>query len=451
MVNPAIPRLISPKAPDPHAILIIGAGISGLVAARELAEAGLSVVLLEANNRVGGRILSQPLAGLAEPVELGAEFVHGRPEDLIGLIAEAGLDIYELDGEHCRFNGLSIEQSEDREDFAMLDRLPSQDSTDMSFKDFLADQKLSSDAEQRLIDYVEGFNAADADLISAQALKVQQDAEDAIDGDRLFHVLQGYSALATYLLTSVQKAGGTVFLNCRVDTIQWSAGKVKVAASISGAVEEPDHKGEDMQIFQGSHCLITVPLGVLQKGSLVIEPRPTALDATGHMNMGSVHRISLVFKYRFWEELKLDQPALNLSFLFAEDQPYRVWWTSRPSTMPILTGWIGGSRSQQIASQDLFHAALSSLSAIFQQPIAELVALLQSSHHHDWNKDPLAWGAYSYVRTGGLQASTSFSRPQADTVFFAGEHTDLSGHWGTVHGALRSGRRAAQQILQSIS
>ena len=70
-----------------------------------------------------------------------------------------------------------------------------------------------------------------------------------------------------------------------------------------------------------------------------------------------------------------------------------------------------------------------------------------SFHTLNWSTEPTAQGAYSWVRTGGLNAAATWSQPFENTLFFAGEHTDTTGHWGTVHAALRSGQRAAAQIL----
>jgi monoamine oxidase len=79
----------------------------------------------------------------------------------------------------------------------------------------------------------------------------------------------------------------------------------------------------------------------------------------------------------------------------------------------------------------------------------ELHALLTSWHTHDWQRDPLSLGAYSYAPKGAIDASDAMAEPVAETLYFAGEHTDTTGHWGTVHGALRSGLRAAKQVLES--
>jgi monoamine oxidase len=72
---------------------------------------------------------------------------------------------------------------------------------------------------------------------------------------------------------------------------------------------------------------------------------------------------------------------------------------------------------------------------------------LLGSYTHDWQNDAFSDGAYSYVAAGGLDASRQMSEPVANTLYFAGEHTDITGHWGTVHAAMRSGMRAATQIL----
>ena len=92
------------------------------------------------------------------------------------------------------------------------------------------------------------------------------------------------------------------------------------------------------------------------------------------------------------------------------------------------------------------HAA--ELAAAFGMSQADIRQQLLSWHAHDWQADPYARGAYSYAPAGAIDASARMTQPVEQTLYFAGEHTDVSGHWGTVHGALRSGIRAAAQLLQ---
>jgi monoamine oxidase len=90
---------------------------------------------------------------------------------------------------------------------------------------------------------------------------------------------------------------------------------------------------------------------------------------------------------------------------------------------------------------------LNTLAGIFTVPVAALSEQLVSWHCHDWSADPFARGAYSYVPRGALCASANIAEPVGRTLYFAGEHTSVSGHWGTVHGALQSGAAAAAKII----
>src|SRR6185312_14257001 len=122
-------------------VVVVGAGVAGLTAARGLAEAGLSVVLLEAAERVGGRVHTVRLAGGNLPVEAGAEFVHGRPPELIALTQEAGLTLVEREGKFYSFENGRLDEAEWEDSaFEVLDKLPEQG--DQPFSEFLASQKL---------------------------------------------------------------------------------------------------------------------------------------------------------------------------------------------------------------------------------------------------------------------------------------------------------------------
>ena len=174
------------------------------------------------------------------------------------------------------------------------------------------------------------------------------------------------------------------------------------------------------------------------------------------MAMGQVCRINLVFRSRWWAELNHpEKEALqSLSFLLPEGQRsdlhFRVFWTGFPLLHPVLTAWSGGPAADAFASRndhEIAHAACADLARIFGVSDERVLNDLVSHHHHDWSRDPLFGGAYSWVPVGGVSASQAMTEPVEDTLFFAGEHTDTTGHWGTVHGALRSGLRAAQQVL----
>lgn len=438
---------MNPQADAKHDpdVLILGAGIAGLAAARALAERGLRVLILEARDRVGGRILSIT-TDEAVNIELGAEFVHGRAPELWSLIGECGAKAVEREGSMLReeWSGNFIEDKETESGNLLnpLDKLANL-SDDLSFADWLRTSKVPEEERPALLGYIEGFNAADPNHISARALGIQQRAEDAIDGDRTWHLHGGYAQLTDYLSKQIRKLGGELRFNCIVQSLHWRADDVRIETS-AGA-------------FHAPRCLITLPLGVLQRANreqgLRFDPEPPALTAARRLAMGAASRFTMIFRERWWESSpRLHSDVLrDMSFLFTSRRMPPVWWSTHPEHTPLLTltGWAGGRRASELAGQnpdDLGRAACRTLAELFSLPEARLLAALVSAHMHDWSSDPFALGAYSYVPVGALDAPNTMAEPESATLFFAGEHTDTTGHWGTVHAALRSGLRAAAQI-----
>jgi len=419
--------------PNAHAdVAIMGAGMAGLAAGRNLAASGLSVILLEARNRIGGRILTMRDSSANLPIELGAEFVHGRPTELLDLIAEAGLSLFEREGEFiCYENGALDDCSLFNEAFAVLDDLCAE--PDMTFTEFLAEKRLPEHLAARVTGYVEGFNAADAARIGIAALRKQQQAEEAIEGDRSsFRIVEGYDRVAEFLRDRFLSSGGQIHLNTSATAIRWTPGKVSISTA-SPALPE----------IRATRAIIAVPLGVLQSDAISIYPAPPAsLAAIHRLAMGTAARITLVFREQFWEGV-----APDLSFLFAREQTLPTWWTAAPNPSAALTGWMAGPRALRAPTGNVLkHQALATLAAIFDRN--DLPALLNAFHTHDWRSDPFSLGAYSYAPAHALHASADLAIPIENTLSFAGEHTDTTGHWGTVHAALRSGMRAAAQILE---
>jgi monoamine oxidase len=429
-------------------VLVLGAGIAGLAAARALAERGMRPLVLEARDRVGGRIHSlQTSEGV---VELGAEFVHGKNAELWALIDEAGAKTVERDGAILRESAPGeLTQDEDLEEdlFDPLDRLADLPK-DVSFAEWLASSDVPKDHHAALCSYVEGFNAADANRISAISLGLQQRAEESIGGHRAWHVRGGYSQLAIYLANQVRKRGGEVRLGCVVQTVRWAAGDVSVESNCG--------------VFRAPRCVVTLPLGVLQRvnqgDGLQLEPEPRAIAHARRLAMGSAERFTMIFRERWWERSKrVSEKALQtLSFLFTFRRLPPVWWTPypEPEALPALTGWAGGPRAAQFVgrgAEELGNEACHALAEVFGLPEHQVRDALLATHKHDWELDPFAFGAYSYVPAGALDAPGAMAEPEAGTLFFAGEHTDTTANWGTVHAALGTGLRAARQVVSSLT
>lgn len=413
-------------------IIVVGAGIAGLAASRGLAEAGRQVVLLEAAERVGGRVRTVRLAESGLPIEEGAEFVHGRPPELLRLLDEAGLTLFEREGNFYSFENGRLRETEWEESaFEILEELPEEG--DMPFNRFLERKKLSPEKAARVRDYVEGFNAADARVIGTAALRRQQIAEEEIEGERVFRIREGYDRVPQFLLDKFLAAGGKIHLNTRATAVDWKPGEVRV---LKANPEYPE--------IRAQRVVMAVPLGVLKTEAVKIAPLPgTAANAIHALAMGAATRITMLFRERFWE-----QAAKGMSFLFAAGEPVSVWWTSSPDDSPTLTGWIGGPKAATGPSGEaLRDAAVDTLAKVFARD--DVSDLLVDWVAHDWQRDPLSLGAYSFAPVGAVEASDALAQSFDDTLYFAGEHTDVSGQWGTTHAALRSGIRVVQQVLSS--
>jgi monoamine oxidase len=441
-------------------VVIVGAGVAGLNAAVKLAEAGCEVTVLEARDRVGGRILTALAADAA--IEFGAEFIHGEPPEMLALLEELGLPTYELTGANVHYTpdgSLFVEDDEDDSDqdagddpFTLLERMTAWSEEhpheDFSFREYLSRQGIRDALASGATSYVEGFNAADASRISVRSLALQQRAEDSINGDKASHLRGGYARLPQALAARFEQSGGKLRTSTIVHAVDWSAGKVVVTLATGEALE-------------ADATIITLPLGVLQAGAVRFTPAPAhILEDANLMVMGQVCRINLLFRSRWWAEIasRQHEALQQLSFLLPTERPstgephFHVFWTGFPSLDPVLTAWSGGPAGDRFGGMDdhqIAHIACGDLARIFGLTQDQVLDQLVSHHSHDWRHDPFAMGTYSWVPVGAVDASERMSKPVENTLFFAGEHTDTTGHWGTVHGALRSGLRAARQVLQA--
>ena len=426
-----------------HDVIVLGAGIAGLTAARQLAAAGLRVHVLEARNRVGGRILTHNVGN--EAIELGAEFVHGKPPILWNLIEEANLETCELSGKHFCWEQDVLQPCGDDlgRDFQWLEALKDWDREDCSFADYLNRAHVPEARRKRLIGFVEGFNAADHRVIGVAALAKQQAIEDATEGDRMFHVRGGYAQVPEFLARQIEQHGGAISMNTLATAIRWKQGSVEVDCL---------HNCES-KTHRAAAVVIALPLGVLQSGALKISPSPTqAMHLLSQIRVGHARRLVMLFRRKFWtNDARTSLRDLDaLSFLHSFNELFPVWWSRFPEDSSTLVAWTGGPRADAIADRshrDLENEALRELAKIFAIAVSPLRELLVQSESHDWQKDPLAQGSYSYLPAGALHVPQALSQPIESTVFSAGEHTDTTGNWGTVHGAMESGQRAAHQIL----
>ena len=441
-------------------VLVIGAGAAGLMAARELNRAELSVRLLEARDRLGGRMYTLQDPALPVPIELGAEFVHGKSPELFTIARAANLPLYEVMGESWWSENGALRAADDHWDIVgeIFARMAQHDGPDQTFAQFIAPflkDERTHNAAQFATSYVQGFDAAWPDRIGVRGLLHEQHAEDEIEGDRSFRFVGGYAGVVRWLHGGLDPARVTLHLSTVVTAIQWQPGHVIVTAQ--------PWVGQSRR-FEATCALVTLPLSVLQappdaEGSVRFSPPlPEKEAAIRRLEMGQAIRVVLHFRERWWAEpailrVQSDAPQDQLSFMFSRDKWMPTWWTSYPLLAPVLIGWAGGPLAAQYAGRDesfIINHALDALARITGVEHARIEDMVVAAYTHEWTGDPFARGAYSYVPINGLEAQQQLAAPVAGTLFFAGEATETNGYHATVHGALATGRRAAREIIAQL-
>lgn len=428
-------------------VVVLGAGAAGLAAAVELARRGKSAVVLEARDRIGGRVWSLDVPGLPAPVELGAEFIHGRPAATLARMRRAGIAALDAPIARLAVVGGKLQPRGDGP-YAEIRRFLRRHAgalkkRDASFEAFLGRGRRGLSAEARTFARmrVQGYDAADPARASARAIAEEWSAEDAGRPGH-FRPRGGYGALLAMLAGSLDGSGVELRLQHVVRSVRWQRGSVEVDGTNQG---KPFRLG-------ARRAIVTLPLGVLKlppraPGAVRFTPtlrakRP-ALDG---LESGAVIKAALLFRSAFWEEID-EGRYRGASFFHSPSTAFPTFWTALPERVPLLVAWAGGpkaARFARAAAQDIMRDAAASLDSIFGAR-GGIENRLAAAWVHHWQQDPFARGAYSYVAVGGHGARRSLAEPLDHTLFFAGEAADYEGEHGTVAGALASGERAARE------
>jgi monoamine oxidase len=443
--------------PEQFDAIIIGAGAAGLAAASELRGAGRSVVVIEARNRVGGRILTYRDAAIPVPIELGAEFLHGATPYTDTIIDTAGLTAIDVGGDRWQASGGRFKEADDGKKVdRVLRKLDEHRMPDRTFSEYLAERAVRKpkrkDARARsmAMGFVQGFHAADPAIISEQWLAKASGPNGPANGSRSGRVAAGYDRVTAWLAREVFDA---VELNTVVTDVQWARGNVTVTCMDAN---------QFIKTYSGKTVIVTVPISILQipageSGSITFTPEiPAIADAVDGIAMGSALRTVFAFRDRFWETLP-NAPRENgglasLSFLQSKESQFPIWWTAFPVRAPLMVGWVGGPAAAELYThpdEDIERLALMALASHLGMPYEELAGLVRGSWMHNWDTDPFSRGAYSYARVGGSGSARRLARPVEQTIFMAGEATDTD-RSGTVEGALATGSRAARGVLQAL-
>lgn len=421
-------------------VVVVGAGMAGVTAAHALDAAGYEVVVLEARDRIGGRIHTVDLGGV--PIDMGAAWLHGaRDNPLIGVADAYGIPHVadDVDDVALAVSTLTgpFETSEVEAAFSAADgffrRLPalrSQLGDDASVAQgsvaYFASLGLDPRGEALGRAMLErGYLELDyAAPLGLQSLRWVDEDPTLRGGDRV--LLGGYGPLVERLAQGLDIRLGEV-----VTRVEYDDAGVTVHAT-SGA-------------FSGSHVVVTVPIGVLRAGTIAFDP-PLPEDKTAaiaRLDLANLEKIVLRFDSLFWDEIE-DNAGLVISETDGELPGF--FDLTREAGAPTLVVLYGGAyaRAAQMSLSDdaLVARSLEHLEVLLGR------AVPQPTAHYvtHWTTDPFARGSYAFIPVGASPADMDALRaPVADRVFFAGEGTRFRTA-ATVHGAFLSGVDVARVL-----
>lgn len=423
--------------------VVVGAGVAGLTAAKLLSRAGQRVVVLEARDRVGGRLWTDRSAGFC--VDLGASWIHGIQGNPLTDLAEAfGMQTVEftvgafqpdsrpianydsdfrpLDPATARRWADDVHTAD-----AELERIVAGSTPGQSYADVaaqaLATQGWDTERGQRVWEFyrhrTEEQCGAHISDVAAHGLD-----EDAIVGDEVIFP-GGYDQLAVNIARGLD-----IRLEQRVRTVSWSETGVRVET--------------DSDTFEADNVVITVPLGVLKAGSIEFVPALPDVVAgpIERLGMGVFVKVFLQFPQRFWPD-----GVYAIRQQGAAGDTWHSWYdVSAVSGQPMLLTFAGGPRGREVeamSDEQVVASVLSSLRRIYGERVAEPVG----SWVTGWGSDPLSCGSYSYVAVGASHHDhDAMATPVGGVLHLAGEAT-WSTDPATVNGALLSGHRAAERVL----
>jgi monoamine oxidase len=415
-------------------VIIVCAGATGLMAARELID-DYDVIVLEASARPGGRVWSKPLQDSVSIVEAGAEFIHGHQSETLKLLKEAGIEYVVAEGKMYRKEkGALLEQTEMIPEWDELLKKMKKVKPDMSLDDFLHSYfpgNEHADLRRHAMNYATGFDLVDVHKASVHSLYNEWSHEE----EDVFRIPSGYGALLNFLKEDCEKKGCRIVMSQIVKQVDWEKNEVTVAT-------------RDGQVFESNKLIVTVPITILQKAAHQYSlnftpPLDDYIHAANDIGMGAVVKVVIHFQDRFWKE--------DMGFVFS-DEIFPTWWTQLPDTKKILTGWAGGPRADQLidhSDEEILEKAYLSLSSIFNCGFAELKSNTSEAFVFNWQNEVLGLHGYSYdtVKTSGARRLLNI--PVSDTLFFAGEALYDGKSPGTVEAALVTAKEVARKIGRS--
>ena len=406
--------------------------MAGLSAANSLVRTGCEVTLLEAKNHLGGRI--HTIAAGSLPIELGAEFLHGESPAIFNTIRAAELTVHTLPDDYQFFQDGDFKRMHFLEKMSKIVKAVDIHTTDCSFEDYLESQNLTPAEREQAASFVQGFHAAQPNLISSHSLRRGEYSAEKMEGAKQHRINEGYGAMVNFLEKEIHSHGGKTVTNAVVKKVAWQPGHVKVTF---------DHGGSAIHI-EADAAVITLPLGVLKAGTVEFQPPLTSKrEAIEQLPYGNVVKVVFEFSERWWPEF---------GFITALDEVFPTWWTDPRG--PILTAWAGGQKADALiaySAEQLEKFGLKTLAKIFPEHADDISINFARTHTFNWTRDPYSRGAYSYLPVNGLDLPKTLGASLGETLFFSGEATVTDAQTGMVFGAFETGMRAGREVLATMA
>ena len=432
-------RVIEPESPaadpDTH-VLVVGVGMAGLTTARILHDAGVKVTVIEAKDRIGGRTWTAELGSAR--LDLGAAWLHGTKENPVADFADANDLAYTpdktkwtllYDAGAGQVLGDAGWNTMDKHSGAFEDALPrlKRELGDVTLKEAREawieeegltgqEKRLASHAiDQWMVELTYGSP------IDRQGLEWFWEESELAGGDQF--PTGGYGRYVESIA-----AGLDIHLQRPVTEIR----VLEDGAEVVTAAE----------VFTGSHVVVTVPVGVLRKGSIRFDPPLPAArtEALQRLDMGNLEKVAMVWDEKWWDG-SLEYVDANGEGVFPE-----FYDLTDLAGAPALVGLYGGrfSRTQQTEPSDA--AIVSAALAVLATATGQNIPAPAHSAVTRWTTDPYSLGSYVYLPPGASPDDIALiGRPIGDRLFFAGEGTEPS-YYGNVHAAVLSGIREAHRL-----
>lgn len=398
-------------------VIVVGAGIAGLACASQLSEAGVRAVVLEATNRIGGRIWTDTVAQTI--VERGAEFIHGDTASVWRVINKAGIKTQKQKVSRVVISN----QYEDVTDSLLpvyeraVQTIQSYSGAETTVADFINQMEVPDTLKRILKRKYEDYESGSSTEISLkQTVKL---ANLASNGSGNFFVKDGYRKLIKTLV-----AKSNIELNSPVTTISSTNGRMLVETS--------------KKLHRSRVVVVTSSIGVLRSDSIQFSPSlpPYFSNALNNFGFGNIVKLNLVFKRSVFQDR------------LAIDNNYASWWPRNFGNHTGMVCFVGGERANELGVlswRQVLSDALTILSRTVGRDVSTEVLDFVVD---DWSKKPTFKGAYTFPTQKFLGVQKILAEPYFNGgLYFAGEALNTKGHHATVHGAYESGIETAEKIL----